>query len=276
MAASSGGAHTTPPEHPNPDSTHPSDQVVLREHEEVVVRGSDGITVRDKEVLEITTTEGDVVRAFHSTEDKGRPARPAYSEVAPVVGHKGCILNGRIGGRTRDRRDPMARHRHLLEHSFSRDMGCTSQYYTQYFDQHDIVQRLTDHRFFPVRSRARFEGQGRSTGRPTSPTRKLMQWKRPPSFESAKCLWIFRNGDGHDYGTRYYLKTNLGRYSLKNIYAELSDILKPPGGAIRELYDQKLDRITKVGQLVDGGCYLACEGNGPTPNRRRLMRFMSA
>ncbi|KAF4753513.1 hypothetical protein FOZ62_022837, partial [Perkinsus olseni] len=281
MSASSGGAHANPLQTPNSATPtegggHAVDRVVHRQHEEVVVRDGDGVTVHEKKEVVEMTTGGDVVRTIDSAGVHDHP--PRAPETAKVVdsigpGHKGCILDGHIGGGRTDRGDPVARHRHLLEHSLSRDMGCTSPYYSQYFGQQDIFNRLTDHRFFPVSSRGRFDpatGHGLGlaqrdihdrTGRPVSPTRKhpTLQWKRPASFESARCLWIFRNGDGHDDGTRYYLKTNLGRYTLKNIYAELSKILKPTGGAIRELYDQKLHRIIRVEQLKDGGCYLACE-----------------
>ncbi|KAF4672084.1 hypothetical protein FOL47_000951 [Perkinsus chesapeaki] len=263
--------------------TKEGDVIIHRKHQVEVVRDKEGHKdKRENDIVEMATANAggfDVVRMVHEDKERSNPAAQVAGPMGP--GHRGCILDGYINERV-SHGDPVARHRYLLEHSLARDMGCTGDFYSQYFGQHDAFNRLSDYRFFPVRHKERFDpatGQGLgilaedfydSVGRPISPAHhhRALHRKRPPAgVESAKCIWVFRNGDGHDIGTRYFLKTNQGRYTLKHICVELSGILKPTGGAIRELYDQKLDKITKVSELKDGGCYLACEGSGPTSNR---------
>lgn len=108
----------------------------------------------------------------------------------------------------------------------------------------------------------------------SAPTSKEIQSRHGIQSLTPKLIWVYRNGDAHHEGERVFIKAHIR--SLPQLCRELTSVVRPFGAcAVKELYDQRLRKVSRLDELVDNGKYLACEGAGPTRKRTRIAKFLS-
>ncbi|KAK2198238.1 bifunctional Doublecortin domain superfamily/Doublecortin domain [Babesia duncani] len=139
------------------------------------------------------------------------------------------------------------------------------------FETRDVFERLTDANFY--------------TGihRHPKPLGKIdKRFKLSPGtlgvqrfgvqITPPKLMWIYRNGDKFHKGTAMYLKPCIR--SMSQVYQIASKTLELYAGPVRRIYDQELNVVRNIREIVNGGKYLLTSGEGPA-NLDRLGNFLS-
>eukprot|EP00297_Palpitomonas_bilix_P000458 CAMPEP_0113900730 /NCGR_PEP_ID=MMETSP0780_2-20120614/20847_1 /TAXON_ID=652834 /ORGANISM="Palpitomonas bilix" /LENGTH=884 /DNA_ID=CAMNT_0000893237 /DNA_START=478 /DNA_END=3132 /DNA_ORIENTATION=- /assembly_acc=CAM_ASM_000599 len=81
----------------------------------------------------------------------------------------------------------------------------------------------------------------------------------------AKIIYVIRNGDKHDAGTKFVV--NEKRYpTLDKLKTALSPLVGLPTGPIQKFFDLEGTPITSLGKFVDRGYVIACGGEKPVLN----------
>ncbi|EZG83899.1 hypothetical protein GNI_013820 [Gregarina niphandrodes] len=172
------------------------------------------------------------------------------------------------------------------------------------FDRRNVFERLTDVRFYTGTSRYRFDELGNGRGkagredlnvktgwapcpqRPTEVYSSALRVMRQPVVEPGtlgvqkfgtqaippKLIWVYRNGDACHMGTSFFVKACYR--NLNQLFRGLTGPIQPIAGPVRRLYDQNLQLVTHMAELLDGGKYLATSGEPPAP-LERLRIFLS-
>lgn len=167
-----------------------------------------------------------------------------------------------------------------------------------------VFERLTNPQYFTGAHRERFDefGNGRglagreyvyvNDGLTESPSRchevfsTVVKKPRSPVVEpnslgiqkfgvqqiTPKLLWLYRNGDKHDKGEAFFVRSHVK--TLQHLYRDATKVIKPIAGPVRKLYDQELRPIRHLEELIDGAKYLCTSGEGPAP-LDRLEKFLS-
>ncbi|KAK1938399.1 hypothetical protein X943_000913 [Babesia divergens] len=168
----------------------------------------------------------------------------------------------------------------------------------------DVFERLTDHRFFTGMHRERFDENGNGRGlagredvyiydgntpstsrihevystvlrkphKPVIPRGTLGMQKYGVQISTPKLMWLYRNGDKFHDGVAFYVRPFIKNMDI--LFMEMSKELTLIAGPIRKIYDQNLQVITRLEDIVDGAKYL-CTSGEPPATANRLKKFMS-
>ncbi|XP_053992704.1 doublecortin domain-containing protein-like isoform X2 [Hylaeus volcanicus] len=174
----------------------------------------------------------------------------------------------------------------------------------KYFHHRNVWERLTDYQLYTGIHKERFDefGNGRGLagreyvylhdGMTESPSRthevfsSSIRYPRQPVVEpgmlgiqrfgvqtiTPKLMWLYRNGDKHHAGSPYFLKSHVK--TMQFFYQEATKVVEPIAGPVRKIYDQNLNVVSRLEDIIEGGKYLCSSGELPA-NTNRLEKFLS-
>ncbi|SBT72591.1 apicortin, putative [Plasmodium ovale] len=87
-----------------------------------------------------------------------------------------------------------------------------------------------------------------------------------------KNIWLYRNGDKYHNGLLFLVKPYVTNW--KWLLTEITNVLVPIIGPVRNVYDQNFKRVKSVEELRDGAKYLCTSGDPPAVIDK-LERFLS-
>ncbi|SBS84411.1 apicortin, putative [Plasmodium ovale curtisi] len=87
-----------------------------------------------------------------------------------------------------------------------------------------------------------------------------------------KNIWLYRNGDRYHNGLLFLVKPYMTNW--KWLLTEITNVLVPIIGPVRNVYDQNFKRVKSVEELRDGAKYLCTSGDPPAVIDK-LGRFLS-